>query len=219
MTDFGGWDMPVEYSGIVDEHMAVRKAVGLFDVSHMGEIEVSGSQALDLVNYVTSNDAALLVDGQVQYSALLFPDATFVDDILVHRIGPNEFLMCVNASNQAKDYEWIVSQNRFKAEVKFCSADYVQLALQGPKSLATLAKLTDTPLNPIRYYHFTRGRILGAETLIARTGYTGEDGFEIYMPPREGPRIWKEILSAGADVGIVPCGLGARNTGYVTLWT
>ena len=212
MTDFGGWDMPVEYSGIITEHMAVRTAVGLFDVSHMGEIEVHGPQALNLVNYITSNDASRLVDGQVQYSALLFPDATFVDDILVHRIGLDDFFLCVNALNQEKDYEWIASQNHFDAEIELSSANYVQFALQGPRGLATLAKLTDVKLDLIRHYHFTRGQILGSEALIARTGYTGEDGFEIYVPSWEGPRLWGEILLAGSDFGIVPCGLGARNT-------
>ena len=212
MTDFGGWDMPVEYSGITTEHMAVRTAVGVFDVSHMGEIEIRGPQALDLVNYVTSNDAANLIDGQVQYSGLLFPNAAFVDDILIHQIGPTEFFLCVNASNQEKDYEWIASQNSFEADVELSSDRYVQFAIQGPKSLSVLAKLTDVRLDLIRYYHFTWGQIFGIEALIARTGYTGEDGFEIYVPPQEGPRLWTEILSAGAEFGVKPCGLGARNT-------
>ena len=212
MTDFGGWDMPVEYSGIIAEHMAVRTAVGLFDVSHMGEIEIRGPQALEFVNYITSNDASCLVDGQVHYSGLLYPNGTFVDDILVHRLGPNDFFLCVNASNQEKDFEWIASKNRFAAEAELTSERYAQLAIQGPRALQTLAKLTDGPLDAIRYYHFTRGAVGGAEALIARTGYTGEDGFEIYVPPEDGPRVWEEVLEAGAEFGIVPCGLGARNT-------
>ena len=212
MTDFGGWDMPVEYSGIIAEHRAVRTAVGLFDVSHMGEIEIRGPEALEFVNYVTSNDASQLVDGQVQYSGLLYPNGTFVDDILVHRIGASEFFLCVNASNQEKDFEWIASKNRFAAEVELTSERYAQLAIQGPGAVSTLAKLTDLSLEPIGYYHFTRGAVGGAEALIARTGYTGEDGFEIYVPPEDGPRLWEAVLAAGSEFGIISCGLGARNT-------
>ncbi len=212
MTDFGGWDMPLEYSGIIAEHRVVRTAVGLFDVSHMGEIEIRGPQALEFVNHVTSNDASRLVDGQAHYSGLLYPNGTFVDDILVHRMGANEFFLCVNASNQEKDFEWIASKNRFDAEVELTSERYVQLAIQGPLAVSTLAKLTDVSLDPIGYYHFTRGGVGGAEALIARTGYTGEDGFEIYVPPREGPRLWAAVIEAGAEFGILPCGLGARNT-------
>ena len=210
MTDFGGWDMPVEYSGIIAEHMAVRTGVGLFDVSHMGEIEIRGPQALDFVNYATSNDASRLVDGQAQYSALLYPKGTFVDDILVHRIGQNDFFLCVNASNQERDFDWIASQNRFDAKAELTSERYVQLAIQGPQALATLAKLTDVQLDSIGYYHFSCGKVLGVEALIARTGYTGEDGVEIYVPPDDGPRLWEAVLDAGAEFGIIPCGLGAR---------
>jgi aminomethyltransferase len=212
MVDFGGWDMPVEYSGIIAEHLAVRNGVGLFDVSHMGEVEVRGPQALHLVNLVTSNDAAKLENGQAQYSGLLYENGGFVDDTLVHRIGPEHYFICVNASNQEKDYDWIVSQNKFDAEVEFASEKYVQLAIQGPRALETLAKLTATSLPPIGYYWFTHGQVLDAQALIARTGYTGEDGFEIYIPPDEGERIWNAVLEAGAEFGIVPCGLGARNT-------
>ena len=212
MVDFGGWDMPVEYSGIIAEHMAVRTAAGLFDVSHMGEIEVRGPRALDLVNYVTSNNAAALADGQAQYSGLLYPNGGFVDDILVHRIESGHYFLCVNASNQNKDFEWIVSQNSFDAEVEFAGPNYVQLAIQGPKALETLSKLTATNLGEMRYYWFARGEVLGARAIIARTGYTGEDGFEIYIPPEKGARIWAAVLEAGQEFGIIPCGLGARNT-------
>ncbi len=212
MVDFGGWDMPVEYSGIIDEHLAVRKAVGLFDVSHMGEIEIRGPQALALIDRVTPNAAARLADGQAQYSALLYPQGTFVDDILVHRLGPEHYLLCVNASNQVKDYEWIRSQNSYDAEVEFASDKYVQLAIQGPRAVETLGKLTETDLNAIRYYWFTCGEVLGTPAIIARTGYTGEDGFEVYVAPDEGDRIWNAVLEAGAEYGIRPCGLGARNT-------
>ena len=212
MVDFGGWDMPVEYDGIIGEHLAVRNAVGLFDVSHMGEIEVRGPQALELVEHVTPNSVSRLQDGQAQYSALLYPRGTFVDDILVHRMGPRRYFLCVNASNQEKDYEWMRSQNRFDAEVEFASAKYVQLAVQGPRALAVLGKLTETDLEAIGYYWFENGQVLGVPAIIARTGYTGEDGFEIYIPPEEGARIWNAILEAGGEFGIKPCGLGARNT-------
>jgi len=212
MVDFGGWDMPVECSGIIAEHMAVRTGVGLFDVSHMGEIEVRGPQALELVNYVTSNNVAVLVDGQAQYSGLLYPNGGFVDDILVHRIASGHYFLCVNASNQDKDFEWIISQNSFDAEVEFAGPNYVQLAIQGPKALETLSKLTATDLAKIRYYWFERGEVLGVPAIIARTGYTGEDGFEIYVPPEEGERIWAAVAEAGREFGLILCGLGARNT-------
>ena len=212
MVDFGGWDMPVEYAGIIDEHLAVRKAVGLFDVSHMGEIEIRGPQAFDLVDHITPNAAGRLEDGQAHYSALLYPRGTFVDDILVHRMSPEHYFLCVNASNQEKDYEWIRSQNSFDAEVEFASPKYVQLAIQGPRALETLGKLTHTDLAVIRYYWFTRGDVLGTPAIIARTGYTGEDGCEIYVAPDDGERLWNAIMEAGEEFGIKPCGLGARNT-------
>lgn len=215
MVDFGGWDMPVEYSGIVAEHMAVRQAVGLFDVSHMGEIEITGPEALDLVELVTSNRAALLADGQAQYSGLLNEQGGFIDDLLVHRVGPEHYFCCVNAGNQDKDFEWIRDRNPYGgAAVEFTSDNWVQLAIQGPKGPATLAKLTETEtdLESIQYYWFRRGKVLGVPAIIARTGYTGEDGFEIYIPPDDGERIWHAILEAGEEFGIKPCGLGARNT-------
>lgn len=213
MVDFGGWDMPVEYSGIVAEHMAVRQSVGLFDVSHMGEIEISGPQALELVELATTNRAASLVDGQAQYSGLLNERGGFIDDLLVHRFSADHYFLCVNASNQDRDFEHIQSLNSFaNAKVEFVSNQYVQIAVQGPNGLATLQKLTQTPLADIQYYWFTKGQVSGTPALIARTGYTGEDGFEIYVAPTEGERLWKELLAAGAEYGIIPCGLGCRNT-------
>lgn len=215
MVDFGGWDMPVQYSGILDEHHAVRKAVGLFDVSHMGEIEVRGPQAAHLVDYVTTNHAAKLKPGQAHYSGLLYETGGFVDDILVHKVDDQHFFLCVNASNQDKDYEHILAQNRekkFDAEVDFASPRYAQLAIQGPRAHETLQKLTKTELSAIRYYWFTDGEVAGTPARIAHTGYTGEDGFEIYIAPDEVHRLWDELLSAGAEAGIKPCGLGARNT-------
>ena len=212
MVDFGGWDMPLQYSGILDEHNAVRNAVGVFDVSHMGEIEVRGPEALNLVDYISTNAASRLNIGQAQYSGLLYEHGGFVDDILVHKVDDDHFFICVNASNQEKDYDHIVSMNTMKANVEFASDRYAQIAIQGPKALDTLQKLTVTQLAPIRYYHFTDGEVAGAWARIARTGYTGEDGFEIYIAPDEAVGVWDKILEAGAEFGIKPCGLGARNT-------
>ena len=212
MVDFGGWDMPVQYSGVVDEHHTVRRAVGLFDVSHMGEIEVRGPEALKLVDSVTTNAVGKLKTGQAHYSGLLYEHGGFVDDILVHKVADDSFFLCVNASNQDKDYEHIRSQNTFDAEVDFASDRYAQLAIQGPLALKTLQKLTTVPLEPIKYYWFTDGVVAGTPARIARTGYTGEDGFEIYIAPDQAARVWREILEAGREFGIKPAGLGARNT-------
>ncbi|HEX4228582.1 MAG TPA: glycine cleavage system aminomethyltransferase GcvT [Bryobacteraceae bacterium] len=212
LVDFGGWHMPVQYSGILEEHHAVRTAVGLFDVSHMGEVEIRGPEAGKLVDFVSTNYAAKLNVGQAHYSALLYEHGGFVDDILVHKLSETHYFLCVNASNQEKDYAHIRTVNRFDCEVEFASNRYSQLAIQGPKAIATLRKLTAVPLETIKYYWFTRGDISGVPALIAHTGYTGEDGFEIYIDPASAPRIWNEVLAAGAEFGIKPCGLGARNT-------
>ena len=212
MIDFGGWDMPVQYASLLQEHHAVRKRVGLFDVSHMGEIEIRGPEAVRLVNYVATNDASRLQPGQAQYSGLLYEHGGFVDDILVHKVAGDHYFLCVNASNQDKDYSHIATQNKFDAMVENAGSGYAQLAVQGPRALDTLQKLTPVPLAPIRYYHFVDNAVRGVPARIARTGYTGEDGFEIYLPPADAARIWDEILEAGAEFGIKPCGLGARNT-------
>jgi len=212
MVDFGGWDMPVQYSGIIDEHLAVRRSVGLFDVSHMGEIEIRGRQAAELTDFVTTNSVRKLKQGQAHYSGLLYDHGGFVDDILVHKVADDHFFLCVNASNQGKDFEHIRQQNRFDASVEFSSDRYSQLAIQGPKAQATLQKLTPVDLGSIKYYWFTDGQVSGTPARIARTGYTGEDGFEIYAPPSEAVRLWNEVLRAGEEFGIKPCGLGARNT-------
>ena len=212
MVDFGGWDMPVQYSGIIEEHNAVRTAVGVFDVSHMGEIEIRGPQAAQLVDYVTTNSVQKLKLGQAHYSGLLYDHGGFVDDILVHKVSDHEYFLCVNASNQEKDFEHIVAQNRFDAEVEFAGDRYAQLAIQGPKAHATLQKLTPVDLGTIRYYWFADGQVAGTPARIAHTGYTGEDGFEIYVPPGEAQRMWQLVMDAGAEYGIKPCGLGARNT-------
>jgi aminomethyltransferase len=212
MIDFGGWDMPVAYGGIIAEHRAVRTGVGLFDVSHMGEIEIRGPQSVDLIDSLCSNRAASLRDGQAQYSGLLNPHGGFVDDLLVHRIASHHFLLCVNASNQERDFAWIRDNNSFEADVKFASGNYDQLAIQGPRALAVASRLTCLDLAGMRYYWFAHGEFAGVPAMVARTGYTGEDGFEIYMPPTETESVWRAILEEGAKDSIRPCGLGARNT-------
>jgi len=214
MIDFGGWDMPVQYpAGTIEEHMTVRTAVGIFDVSHMGEIEIRGPQALEFVQHLTTNDASKLVDGQAQYSALTYPEGTFVDDILVHRFAPDHYFLCVNASNTDKDFSWIDGHaTDYDVEATNVSAGYTQLAVQGPKALETLQPLTGVPLSAIKYYWFERGDVDGVPAIIARTGYTGEDGFEVYFDPNESDRVWNRILESGKPHGILPCGLAARNT-------
>ncbi len=212
MVDFGGWNMPVQYSGIVDEHNAVRKSVGLFDVSHMGEIIIRGPESAQLVDYVSTNNAARLKTGQAHYSALLYHHGGFVDDILVHKVSDTEWFLCVNASNQEKDFDHIVDNNKFDAEVEFASPYFSQIAIQGPNARASLQKLTSTNLAEIKYYWFTDGEVDGVSARIAHTGYTGEDGFEIYIAPEEASGMWNRLLAAGEEFGIKPCGLGARNT-------
>jgi aminomethyltransferase len=212
MVDFGGWDMPVQYSGIIEEHNTVRNKVGVFDVSHMGEIEIRGPEAAQLTDFVTTNNARKLKIGQIHYSGLLYPHGGFVDDILVHKVADDHFFLCVNASNQEKDFEHIRSHNHFDAQVEFVSEQYAQIAIQGPHARATLQKLTHLDLSGIKYYWFTDGEVSGTAARIAHTGYTGEDGFEIYVPPAEAERLWNEVMRAGAEFGIKPCGLGARNT-------
>jgi aminomethyltransferase len=212
LVDFGGWNMPIQYSGILQEHHAVRNAVGLFDVSHMGEIEITGPEAAKQVDYVSTNNAAKMKTGQAHYSALLYEHGGFVDDILVHKLSDTHFFLCVNASNQEKDFEHIRGHTQFDSEVEFTSDDYAQLAIQGPKAAATLQKLTSTSLADIKYYWFTDGVVAGVPARIAHTGYTGEDGFEIYVPPEAAPQVWDDVLHAGEEFGIKPCGLGARNT-------
>jgi aminomethyltransferase len=221
MVDFGGWEMPVEYpcpgGGLIAEHLAVRTGVGLFDVSHMGEIQFRGPGALAAVQHITMNDASKLQDGQAHYSALLTPEGTFVDDILVHRLSANDYLLVVNAGTKDKDFAWIRKQvgSRPGIHLSDYSSYYSQLALQGPRALETLAKLTKVDLAAIRNYWFTWGTVAGIpNVLIARTGYSGEDGFEVYLPADEATtvKMWNALMEAGAEFGIRPCGLGARNT-------
>jgi aminomethyltransferase len=217
MVDFGGWDMPVEYSGLIAEHMAVRTAVGLFDVSHMGDIQLRGPGSLAAVQRLCMNDASRLAVGQAQYSAMLTPEGTFVDDVVVHKLSDNDYLIVINAGTREKDVAWVRKQIGAMPSIHISdySDYYTQLAIQGPKAEATLTKLTDTDLSAIKNYWFTFGKVCGLyNVMIARTGYTGEDGFEIYIPSDEptSSRVWGEILNAGAEFGILPCGLGARNT-------
>ena len=214
MVDFGGWEMPVQYSGITDEHHTVRRAVGLFDVSHMGEIEISGPEAARLTEIVTTNAVSRLKIGQAHYSGLLYEHGGFVDDILVHKVADDHFFICVNASNQDKDFEHIQLLNKFDAEVEFASPRYAQIAIQGPKALETLQKLTPAELTPIRYYWFVDDVVSGVPARIARTGYTGEDGFEIVVAEESNrsTSVWERLLEAGRGDGIQPCGLGCRDT-------
>jgi len=219
MVEFNGWDMPVEYpcsGGIVAEHMAVRNGVGIFDVSHMGDIRLVGPQALAAVQHVSMNDASRLAMGQAQYSALLYPQGTFVDDVIVHRLGEEDYLLVINAGTREKDFAWVRDNTRqFDCKVTDLSDDYTQIAIQGPKAHLLLQKLTDANLGVVKNYWFTHGTVCGLKNvLIGRTGYTGEDGFEIYVPSDEATSamVWNKVLEAGQEFGVVACGLGARNT-------
>src|SRR6201995_1100080 len=217
MVDFGGWDMPVQYRGLIEEHMAVRTAVGVFDVSHMGDIQLRGPNSLAAVQKLLMNDASKLQTGQAHYSAMLYPNGTFVDDVVLHKLGDNDYLIVINAGTREKDVKWVrsVIGGMGGVHVTDVSDYYTQIAIQGPKAQATLQKLTGVDLAPIKNYWFTWGTVCGCHnTLIARTGYTGEDGFEIYVPADEptSSRVWGEVLETGKEFGILPCGLGARNT-------
>jgi aminomethyltransferase len=217
MVDFGGWDMPVQYpAGTIEEHLRTRKHAGLFDVSHMGEIDVRGDQAIALVNRLTSNDASKLVDGQAQYSTLTTPNGTVVDDLLVYRFTSDQLLLVVNASTTDKDWDWINAHRQNEAaKLTNVSSEYCQLALQGPDALGILQRLTDLSLSGIKYYHFVEGQVDGIPAIVSRTGYTGEDGFEVYADSSKAEHIWNRLLEAGdfgSDTGVLPCGLAARNT-------
>jgi aminomethyltransferase len=221
MVDFGGWDMPVQYpAGTVEEHLRTRTHSGLFDVSHMGEIDVHGADAIPFVNYLVSNDASKLIDGQAQYSALTTPDGTVVDDLLVYRFSSDHLLLVVNAGTTEKDWEWISSHWKNGAtnsavELRNVSAEYCQIALQGPDAVGILKGLTDVALDEIKYYYFREGPVDGVPAIVSRTGYTGEDGFEVYADAAKAEQLWNKLLDAGnfgAATGVLPCGLAARNT-------
>jgi aminomethyltransferase len=219
MVEFNGWDMPVEYpsaGGIIAEHNAVRTGVGIFDVSHMGDIRLHGPEALAAVQHISMNDASRLAVGQAQYSAMLYPQGTFVDDVIVHRLGDDDYLLVINAGTREKDVNWVRDNTRqFKCKVENLSDDFTQIAIQGPKGVDLLQKLTDADLSTVKFYWVTRGTVCGLKNiLIARTGYTAEDGFEIYVPADEATSamVWNAVLEAGKEFGVVPCGLGSRNT-------
>jgi len=219
MVEFNGWDMPVEYpsaGGIIAEHNAVRTGVGVFDVSHMGDIRLSGADALAAVQQISMNDAARLAIGQAQYSALLYPQGTFVDDVIEHRLGEGDYLLVINAGTREKDFNWVRDNTQqFNCKVENLSDDFTQIAIQGSKGVNLLQKLTDADLSAVKFYWLTRGTVCGLKNiLITRTGYTGEDGFEIYVPADEATsaRVWNEVLAAGKEFGVIPCGLGSRNT-------
>jgi aminomethyltransferase len=213
MIEFCGWEMPVEYAGIIPEHMAVRTKAGLFDVSHMGEVLVTGRDALAFVQWLTPNDAAKLAPGQVQYTALMTPEATFVDDMLVYCIGPEEYFLVVNAANDDKDFAWIAGHTQgFAVKVEHQSDAYSQLALQGPLAESILRPLTDIDLAGMKSFHWARGKVAGKDCLVSRTGYTGEDGFEIYTMDPDPGIIWTTLIETGRPLGLQPIGLGARDT-------
>ncbi len=215
MVDFGGWDMPVQYTaGVIAEHFATRERAGLFDVSHMGEIWVEGAGAIAFVNRITTNDVTKLVDGQAHYSALTNENGGVVDDLLVYRFDEDKLLLVVNAGTTEKDWAWITSQVTGDDQVALrnASAEYCQIAVQGPKALEIAQKFTDVNLAEIKYYHFAEGKFDGVDAIISRTGYTGEDGFEVYAAADKAEQIWNSLLKTGAEFEILPCGLAARNT-------
>jgi aminomethyltransferase len=212
MVEFAGWDMPVQYAGPLPEHLAVRTRAGIFDVSHMGELEIKGSGAHETLQKLTCNDINRLAISQCQYSALTTPQGTFVDDLLIYRMAPDHFFLCVNASNQEKDYRWIRDNALTGTEVLFRGNDYSQLAIQGPSALDILRPLTSINLAGMKYYWFTMGIFAGVQAIVSRTGYTGEDGFEVYCDPSKTESVWTQIMDSGKPFGLEPIGLAARNT-------
>lgn len=213
MVDFAGYELPVEFSGIKDEHMTVRNAVGVFDVSHMGEFRISGPRALDLLRLVGSNAPSLLAPGQAQYSCFPNGKGGIVDDYVLYCMGPDQYMMVVNAANIEKDWNWVTQHNTMGADVENLSDQYSQLAVQGPRALATLQKLTQTSLSELKYYTFTVGQLAGVpEVIISNTGYTGAGGFELYIKNEDAEKVWKAVFEAGEEFGIKPIGLGARDT-------
>ena len=212
MVEFAGWDMPVQYQGVMEEHLAVRTRAGLFDVSHMGEIEIEGPRALDAVQRLTCNDASKLAPGQAQYSAFTTERGTFVDDIIVYRRAENRFLICVNAANEPKDWAWVASHMIEGAKATNRSPEYAQIAIQGPEAVPILQGVAEFDVDSIESFAFVESKVAGTPSIIARTGYTGEDGFEMYCRPDVAADLWNVLMGAGAVFGLTPCGLGARDT-------
>lgn len=212
MVEFAGWELPVQYSSALKEHLAVRENAGVFDVSHMGQVEVKGPDALHFVQTVTCNDAGMLSDFQAQYSAILTPEGTIIDDIVVYRFNSEHFFICVNAATREKDVSWLESRAFGNIQLRDVSDDYVQLAVQGPKAESILQKIISTDLSSMKFYWFGTVDIDGSEAIVSRTGYTGEDGFEIYLHPGRAELLWEELFKAGEEEGLVPAGLAARNT-------
>jgi aminomethyltransferase len=212
MVEFAGWDMPVQYAGPMAEHLAVRTRAGVFDVSHMGELEIKGPNAHETLQKLTCNDINRLAISQCQYSALMTPHGGFIDDLLIYRMASDHFFLCVNASNQEKDYEWIRDNAVQGTEVLFRSSDFAQIAIQGPKALEIIEPLTGIDLSGMKYYWFARGTFAGVEAIVSRTGYTGEDGFEVYCDPAKAETVWAQIMDSGKPLGLEPAGLAARNT-------
>lgn len=221
LIDFGGWELPVQYTGLMDEHLACRQAAGLFDVSHMGEVHVEGADAEAYLNYLVTNNVSKIAIGQAQYTVMCHPTGGMVDDLLIYKRAADRFLVVVNASNTEKDYAWmekVLAEFRAKypsANLKMSneSANYTQIAIQGRKAEKILQPLTDAPLSSMKYYWFAEGKVLGSvPAIVARTGYTGEDGFEVYVPWNDGAKVWRALVEAGTPLGLKPCGLGARDT-------
>jgi aminomethyltransferase len=213
MVPFSGWDMPVQYSGVIEEHLAVRTRAGIFDVSHMGEVDVSGSEALEFLQHVTCNDVSRLAPGRIQYSALTTPEGTFVDDLLVYKRGDHDYLLVINAGNTPKDFEWLRYHAKgYDLRLEDVSERWCQLALQGPRSQEILQPLTTAALAAIKYYGFVQDKVAGVSCIVSRTGYTGEDGFELYGPAEAAETLWHAVMGAGAPHGLVPAGLAARDT-------
>ncbi|HKA56132.1 MAG TPA: glycine cleavage system aminomethyltransferase GcvT [Candidatus Binatia bacterium] len=212
MTEFGGWEMPVQYTGILADHQAVRTHAGLFDLSHMGEIEIAGARALEVCQELLVTDAVLVRLGQAQYSVLCYPEGGIVDDVIGYRTADDRYLFCVNAANIAKDFDWMVTHNHGRADIVNRSDEYALVAVQGPQACAVLQRLTALDLARVRRYWFVAGAVAGVSALVARTGYTGEDGFELFVPVQAATAVWAACLAAGRDEGIVPVGLGARDT-------
>ena len=212
MVPFAGYDMPVQYSGLVDEHQTVRNAVGLFDVSHMGEIEFVGEHALKTANRIVTNDLAALTDGQAAYTVMVRPDGGIIDDLVAYRFSEERILICVNAANREKDFAWMEAEADGACAVLDRSDAYGQIAVQGPRAVDLVGRIADRPVDAVKTYHFVVANVAGREAIVSRTGYTGEDGFELYVDARDGRDVWDALMEQGKDLGVKPAGLGARNS-------